>query len=390
MSNRNLGILTIVAAIMLAWAVIQARISNRPRVPQSGPAYLIQGLDPEAIDTIVIGTGKDAVTLKRQGANFVLASKDNYPADPKQINDLITKCLDIQTTQLYTDNPGNHADLEVTEEKSRTVVKFLKPDASLLTGVIVGKAIESGQGAYVRLASDNKVYVASNVPWFRTGALEYVEQELIAVKKEDIQSVTVASPAGRYVLNADPNTDTAILENLPAGKKLKASDAKAILTSLTGLQLSDVKRQSDETAKLSFDREYLCRLKDSTLYALKIAKKDDKWYLTCEAEYADKTPVTIKRNETEAEEELKKKEAKLLAQEKAQKFSLAHAGWVFEIADWKAKYLTKELSELLEDEKPAPEKKEPEQTESRPRDEPELKPQGKPAAIEPNSVSSGR
>lgn len=386
MSNRNLGILTVVAAVMLTWAVIQARISNRPQSTQSGPAYLIQGLDPADIDTIVIGAGKDVVTLKRQGVNFVLVSKDNYPAAPKQINDLITKCLDIQTAQLYTDNPDNHADLEVTEEKARTVIKFLKPDTSLLTGVIVGKAIESGQGAYVRLASDNKVYMAQNVPWFRTGALEYVEQELIAVKKEDIQSVTVASPASRYVLNTDPNTDTVTLENLPAGKKLKASDAKAVLTSLTGLQFSDVKRQSDETAKLSFDREYLCRLKDLTLYTLKIAKKDDKWYLTCQVD-ADKTPVTIKRNETESEEELKKKEAKLLAQEKAQKFSLAHAGWVYEIADWKAKYLTKELSDLLEDEKKEPEKKEPQKIESRSQGEPE--PQQSQTTTEPNVVEGG-
>ncbi len=68
-----------------------------------------------------------------------------------------------------------------------------------------------------------------------------------------------------------------------------------------------------------FDREYVCTLKDSTVYALKIAKKDDKTYITCEADYTDKTPVT-KDSNVESEEELKKKEAKLLAQEGAIKF----------------------------------------------------------------------
>ena len=45
----------------------------------------------------------------------------------------------------------------------------------------------------------------------------------------------------------------------------------------------------------------------------------------------------------------------VLAQEGAQRFTLRHKAWVYEIPDWKAKYLTKPQSDLLEDkeEKPA-------------------------------------
>ena len=378
MSDRKLVILAVVAVIMVAWAVVQSRISTGRRAQVSGPAYLIQGLDPAAIDSIIVGAGKESVTLKREGANFVVVSRDNYPAEAKQINDLITKCLDIKTSELYTDDPKNHEDLEVTEQKARTVIKFLKPDASLLAGVIIGKTGESGQSGYVRLASSDKVYLASNVPSFRTRALDYIEQELTAVKREDIQSVQVTSPAGKYVLKADPNADSATLDNLPAGKKLKAGDAKSVLTALTSLTVNDVRKQSDETAKWSFDRQYICALKDSTVYTLKVAKKDDKWYASCQAEFTDKTPVTINRNEVEPEEQLKKKEAKLLSQEKAQKFVLKHAGWVYEIADWKAKYLTKELADLLEEEKKEPEKKE--QTE----------PQTNQTTTEPNAAGAGQ
>jgi hypothetical protein len=281
---------------------------------------------------------------------------------------------------MYTDDPRNQKDLEVTEEKARTFVKFLKQDSSLLAGLIIGKSPENGQGGFVRLASSDKVYLASNVPWFKSSALEYLEQELTAVKREDIQSVKVTLPTGGYLLKADPNTDGVTLDNLPAGKKLKGSEAKSVLTSLTSLTFSDVKKQSDETAKLSFDKQYACALMDSTVYTLKIAKKDDKWFITCQAEYTDKKPVTINPKEVVPEAELKKKEAKLLAQEKAQRFALKHAGWVYEIADWKAKYLTKELSELLEDEKKEPEKKE----------QAEQKSELQQTTTEPNSVGSGK
>lgn len=108
---------------------------------------------------------------------------------------------------------------------------------------------------------------------------------------------------------------------------------------------------------MAFDRQYMCRLKDSTVYALRIAKEGDKTYVSCVAEFTDKTPVekaSIEQGgKVESEEELKKKEAKLLARDNAEKFTTTHNGWIYEIPEWKAKNLTKPLSDLLEDaEKP--------------------------------------
>ena len=63
------------------------------------------------------------------------------------------------------------------------------------------------------------------------------------------------------------------------------------------------------------------------------------------------TPVTKEKGVVESEEELKKKEAKLLAKEKTQKMSVRHKDWIYEIAENDAKNLTKQLSELIEEEK---------------------------------------
>src|SRR4030043_128909 len=99
----------------------------------------------------------------------------------------------------------------------------------------------------------------------------------------------------------------------------------------------------------------MCRLKDSTVYALRIAQKDGKTYVSCVAEFTDKTPVekapVDQGGKVESEEELKKKEAKLLARDNATKFTTKHQGWVYEIAEWKAKNLMKELADLIGDEK---------------------------------------
>jgi hypothetical protein len=89
-------------------------------------------------------------------------------------------------------------------------------------------------------------------------------------------------------------------------------------------------------------------LKNSTEYTLNIAVKDDKTYITCSAAFTEGRPG--KSNTVETEEELKAKEAKLLADDKAKEFTAAHQGWVYEIADWKAKNLKMPLSDLVEDE----------------------------------------
>jgi hypothetical protein len=358
MSNKKLTILGIVAVLMVLWAVMQSRISNRTGIEPAGPAYLIQGFDPSVVDSIVIGTGEDAFTLKRQKNGFVVVDKDDYPAKTSEINSLISKCLEIQTSEFVTDNPANFEDLEVTEEKARSVVKFMKadPNSSLLTGVVIGKTKELGQGSYVRMLSSdstvsNKVYVTSNAPWFGGGVMNYIDQELISAKSDGIESVTVSSQDGAYTLRQKQDSDDIILDSMPAGKKLKSSEARSVLTALTSLRFDDVKRLPSDMA---FDRQYMCRLKDSTVYALRIAKEDDKTYVSCVAEFTDKTPVEKasidQGGEVESEEELKKKEAKLLARDNATKFSTKHQGWVYEIADWKAKNLTKELADLLEDE----------------------------------------
>jgi hypothetical protein len=356
MSNQKLGILAIVAVVMVVWATVQSRTPGRKQVEQSGPAYLIQGLDPGAIASIVVGQGKDAIKIERQNGQFVVVNEVNYPADTKQINDLITKSLDVKTSEVFTTNPKNHEELEVAEAKAKHIVKFFKQDGSLLTGLVVGKSQETGQDAYVRLASSDTVFLAKNVSWFKDKALDYVNQEVVAVKREDVNAVTVTTPEGAYTLRPQKEGDGVVLAGLPADKKLKDSEVKSVFNALTSLRFDDVNTPGNITG-LAFDSSYVCRLNNSTEYKLQLAKKGAKTYLICEAQYTDPTKVTINPNEKDSPEELKKKEAKLQAQENALKFTSRHKGWIYEIPDWKAKYLTKNRSELLEDVKKEAEQK---------------------------------
>ena len=141
-----------------------------------------------------------------------------------------------------------------------------------------------------------------------------------------------------------------VADKTPVGKKLKAADVAAVFNALSSLKFDDVVKEGVE--KLTFDKKYRCTLKDSTQYTLNIATDGDKTFVKCSVEFTDRSQITIERGGTETEEELKAKEAKLIARDSAKDFAKACAGWVYEIAADSVANLTKPLEDLLEDETP--------------------------------------
>ena len=348
MSNRNLGILAVVAAVMVVWAVLQSRFSHPSRIVSSVPVDLIQGLDTSVIDSIVIGHGDDAVSLAKRNDRFVVVNKENYPADPKLINGLIAKCLDVKRTRLYTSSARNHEDLEVTDDTAQGLVRFFRGDGTLLTGIVVGKSPDTGVGAFVRLADSNDVYVSESVPYFATSPLDYINTELVSVPVDDVNLVTVSTPDGAYTLRPSENGLGAVMVDMPADKILKTDDARSVLEALSTLRFADV-NTPEALGDLDFDHAYVCLLNNSIQYTLSLAEKDGKHYVRAGATFTDMTPVTITQGVKESDEQLKPKEAKLRDHANAQTFDLRHRGWIYEISSSDAEELTKSQADLLED-----------------------------------------
>jgi len=120
MNNIKLITLAIIAIITTGAAVYLSTAEKSPITDPTKPKFLIGNIEPSIIDTIVIGTGDEAITIKRKGNKFVVTNKDNYPAKASEINELIAKCVDIQVTEMYTDNPDNHKDLGLIEQTAQT------------------------------------------------------------------------------------------------------------------------------------------------------------------------------------------------------------------------------------------------------------------------------
>ena len=347
MNNRNLIILGIVSVLLIVWAACQSHFSNKPRVERKSDRYLIQGLDPDDINSIIIEKDDNILTLERNDNGFVVKESNGYPAVSKQINTLITDCLDMRTSELYTDNPDNFKDLGVTEGDAQILVKFLKSDGNLLTGIIIGKNKEQENGTFVKLITSNNVYVTPGVPYINSTADNYLNQEILSLISDNISFVTVENADRNYTLKRDAEGKIAVIGDIPAEKEFKDGEIDTVFTALSNLRFKDVKKEESSDG-LNFDKKYICMLKDTTKYTIKIAEKDDSTFITCSAEFTDKSPI-VKEKGTESEEELKKKEVKLIANDDAETFKAMHKGWVYEMQKDNADNLIKELAALLID-----------------------------------------
>ncbi len=360
MSDKKLTVLGIIAVIAAALAVMQSRMSQQAASVEFGRSPLIAGLNVEAVATIKVTgqNGSETVTLSQQGGQLGVADKDNYPADVTKINSLISNCLDIRVTEKITSNPANHADLKVTPETAGHMVAFLDAAGEPIVTLVLSPADPESGSSHGRLLKSNDVYVIQNRLYFNASPMQYIDAELVDIRRDEVNSVAVKTPDGNYLLQAGEGNDEVVLEKMPEGKQFKGTDYKTVFGALAALRFEDVQAEKNVPADLEFNYSYICKLKDLKVYKLLLAKKDDAVYAKVSATYLDSTPVEKTVGEVESDEELKKKEQKLLAIDAVKEFTAKHKGWVYKIPAYKADNLTKLLSELIED-IPAPEPQEP-------------------------------
>ena len=351
MTNRQLAILAAAAAVLVLVTVVLHVGTGGPSSEFVSGAMLIQGLDPESVQKIVVKSEKSTVTLVRsKDGSFVVGERDNYPASTKAINELIYKSLEIRCKDKVTDSDANHKELGVAEGAEGAVsVTFIGAGDKPLIGYVKGKNADLG-GVYVRLAGENTVCTTDGPLWLNEQPADYIGKSLLAIKEQDVRRVEVkvgkdAYAIGRADKDKDKGDGKPALENIPKGKRAKASEVADVFGALANLEMSDV-AAADKT-KLAWDAAYTCRLKSGLSYTVQLAKDGEKLHAKLSAKGPEGQRIEVGR--TESTEELKKKEVLLLAMETPGKFNPKHAPWVYELASWKAGKMRRPLAELIED-----------------------------------------
>lgn len=215
--TRNHMILGVALVIQLG--LVALTWSTRGASPRSDAQPLLPDVELSAVQRLSIsapankaGAPPKTTTIARKGDGWVLPDADDYPADPKKVEAIVSKLLAGRVRAPIANNAANHNALEVGDRAwTRKVdVAWSGGEAKL----VVGSA--RGTSAHVRRADQAEVYLARG---FSAASLEqeaasYIETTWLDVDGPD--QIVVKNARGTLTLNRVDGVWQ--LEELPKGE----------------------------------------------------------------------------------------------------------------------------------------------------------------------------
>ncbi len=379
MNNKLLGALVLaVVLVAMAWKV---STDKAPQTEVTRAALYVGLLDQlNEVARIELRTAKEHTTLRREGEQWMVASLDNFPAEPAAVKRLLLGLADLQIVETKTSLPENYARIGVADagdgSDSLQVELHDAKDARLLA-VLVGHKREGGQQSqrYVRRVGEPQSYLVNGKVDVSADAITWLDAHIVDIDTARVRRVTIAPGDGAAVtIVKNKALDNFFeLKDVPAGKVPRS---KALVSSLGSLLLdlrfthvaaaagfADAKPlrqttvqtfdglvvhidefEADGKRYARFDFAYDASLVDATAAGEAAAVKADEPPLVPGAEPNKPAESTVPKESVEQE----------VARLKARS-----AAWVYELPDFKQKILTKRLDDLVQvpgqEETPVPE-----------------------------------
>jgi uncharacterized protein DUF4340 len=186
-------------------------VSGLPLLPS-----LASELNAVSSLSVLKGSPTPVVTVHKQGEQWTVAERANYPADVSKLRKLLLALSDAKIREEKTSDPANYSIIGVedptkpgaTGAQIELIAKQGKQD------VIVGKPVE--QGNFVRRVGEKSSYIVEPGISFEAEPRFWIDTRLLDISADKIQSIQFKPEAGptytvRRVTEPAPNFD--------AGKK---------------------------------------------------------------------------------------------------------------------------------------------------------------------------
>ncbi len=350
MSSKNLTISGVLALLLSVWSLILALGPGEVVVEFVKDRPLVLSFDAQSIASIDVKGRDGLVQLRKQGEGFVVSSKLGYPASMGKINGgLIDACYRIRCAAEISKSADTHSDLGVGGGDESTTLSFKDAQGKEILGVIAGKFLDDQRGNYVRLSTEDTVYLSSQPVSFSSDNLNYLDKDILKTERNDVARVDVLGPEGSYsILNSENGRPE--LQGVPQGKQANG-EVGAVLGASGYLSFENF-FPAEEKKDLKFDTTYKLEMSMQPTYVLHVAKVEDKFYVKCEAEWRGPDPksiTTLKQDEKLSEEEMQERSDYIESMNAMEAFSVKHQSWVYEVSSWLGGNLTKKFADLVDE-----------------------------------------
>mgnify|MGYP002784703518 CR=1 FL=1 len=330
------------------------------------------------VTSIKLKGAEQAVTLNKTAEGWVVAERNNYPANFSNINNLLRTIENVKINHAIEAGPtyGKRFGMDLTSKKQAdhgVEITFLKADQSNAATVFLGKD-SSGGGRYIQNAADTTgIYVTSeSFPTASPNPKDWLSETFLNVDKVTTIAVTSAGKPDQVdwkLTRADENAEFA-LEGAKPEEKLDTNATAMLKSILASARFQDVATVETKVVEESAERRVATlTTADGFTYTLHLLAKpalqvpealaqpgetpppaEENFHMTVKVEGkfatertkpADEKPEDAKAADEAFQAALKERQDKLKAEQ-------AFQGRVYEISKYTIDSLLKSRAELTQ------------------------------------------
>lgn len=389
MSKRQVVVLWILALVLAAAAFIARSGDSKgfeSKTQRARGATLLADFPVAEVAKVQISSGDKSASLARKDGKWVVANREDYPANTANINDLLRTIAEVKVTDGIEADPSFAPrfgmDPDATDEQDRGTEVVLSNDSGTeLARLTLGKNLEGASdpmsmmgggssGRFVRNhADDSGVYKVSEIfPSLTPEPQRWLDQSFLKVEK--IKSVSV-SPSARpaevaWKVTRPDESSEFTLEGAKDGETLDTTATSPLKSLFSYSNFSDVVPldEIDDIAKPLEKKTLKIETFEGFNYTLTVtatetekpeeedpnaAPPEESFLMTVEV--TAEIPAERKKEENESEDDAKAKDQaftdrkaeleKKLATEKA------FAGRTFKVSRYVVEAVLKERSALI-------------------------------------------
>jgi hypothetical protein len=241
--NRQRFIAVMIAALLAISGALYLSTQRNLQHDPHGLALLppLAG-ELNTVSSLTVRKGAAApVTVHRQGEQWTVAERADYPADLPKLKKLLLALSDAKIREEKTSNPDSYAIIGVEDPSqpgaTGTQIELTAQNGKL--AVIVGKS--AGEGTFVRRAGEKTSYSVEPGISVEAEPRYWIDTRLLDIPTDKIQGIESKPASGAAFSVHRVAADKFVLEGVPNGRQ--AADSQTLAPSpahFSNLNIEDV------------------------------------------------------------------------------------------------------------------------------------------------------
>jgi hypothetical protein len=218
MSRQRLIALMVAALLAISGALYLSTQRNLPRDPHGLALLPPLASELNTVTSLTVRKGAAApVTVHKQGEQWTVAERADYPADVPKLRKLLLALSDAKIREEKTSNPASYAIIGV-EDPSQPGATSTQIELTAQNGkqaVIIGKSV--GEGNFVRRAGEKTSYIVEPGISVEAEPRYWIDTRLLDIPSDKIQSVETKPATGAsYLVHRVPQSEPKPSDNKSA------------------------------------------------------------------------------------------------------------------------------------------------------------------------------